>query len=78
MTLDDFIKMIADITHVPVSQIKKSSSIRDDLGVDSLQMVNLIILVSERFGLDLNQINSIKDIDTVEKMYRVFMKGGSS
>lgn len=75
MTLEDFRQLISDIAKIPLSQIKETSSIKDDLGIDSLQLVNLIVLVAERFGMDMTQLNSLEDIRTVEKMYRIFGKG---
>lgn len=76
MTVDDFRKVISDIAKIPVDQIKQQSSFKDDLGIDSLMMVNLIIEVTSRFDLDLEFIKSADDMRTVEKMYLLLTKGG--
>jgi acyl carrier protein len=75
MTLDDFYKIISDISKIPIDQIKEQSSFKDDLGIDSLMMVNLIIEVASKFALDLESIESADDMRTVGKMYVSLTKG---
>lgn len=76
MSIEDFRLLVSQIAKIPFALIEENSSLRDDLGIDSLQMVNLIVMVSEKFGLDLNQVNSLEDMHTVERMYHIFAKGG--
>ncbi|MBO1513937.1 acyl carrier protein [Metabacillus bambusae] len=75
MTFDDFRKIVSELSNLPLEDIEKDSSFRDDLGVDSMQLVNLICEVAERFKLELGSIDKIDDVLTVGSMYRTFMKG---
>jgi pimeloyl-ACP methyl ester carboxylesterase/acyl carrier protein len=72
LSLEQFKKLISDIVKLPLSSIQSHSSFRDDLGIDSLQFVNVIISAAEQLRLDLNSLTSLEDIRTVEKMYFVF------
>ncbi len=75
MTFDDFRHLVSELSQVPFKSIHEDASFRDDLGIDSLQMVNLIVSLTERFGLDTSKISTMEDIDTVGKMYR-YLAGG--
>jgi acyl carrier protein len=72
--LDDFRKVVSNISKVPIEKIQEHSSFRDELGMDSLSMVNLIIEISERYGLELGRIQRIEDIATVGNMYQTFFR----
>lgn len=76
--LDDFRRVVSEICKVPLDQIQERSTFRDDLGMDSLSMVNLIVEISERYGLELGMIQSFEDIQTIGNMYRTFFKGAIS
>jgi acyl carrier protein len=78
MLIDEFRQMIADISKVPVNQIQKHSSLRDELGIDSLQMVNLIVEITQRTGFELNRIESFNEIQTVGSMYHVLYGRGEN
>jgi len=75
MSIEDFLLLVSEIAKIPLEVIEDHSSLRNDLGIDSLQLVNLIVLASERFGMELNKINSLEDVQTVGKLYRTFSKG---
>jgi acyl carrier protein len=72
MTLADFQLLVSELSQVPLTSIGEDASFRDDLGIDSLQMVNLIVRLTERFGIDISQLSNMEDIDTVGKMYGYF------
>lgn len=72
MTFEDFQQLVSELSQVPIKSIDEDSSFRDDLGIDSLQMVNLIVRLTDRFGIDTSKINNMEDIDTVGKMYCYF------
>lgn len=53
-------------THISISNISLESKIIDDLGMDSLQVVELAYEVEEKFGIDLpnaelQKIRQVKD-----------------
>ena len=75
MTFDEYRQYVSELAKVPVHRIKDEATFREDLGVDSLQMVNLIVGLTERFGADPGNLSSMADMDTVGKMYRC-LNGG--
>lgn len=77
MTFEDFRIVVSELSNVPLADINQDSSFRDELGVDSMQVVNLLCEVAERFQLELGSIEKIEDVLTVGNMYRTFMKGVS-
>lgn len=74
MRIEEFKLIISEISGEPVENIKESSSFRDDLSIDSLQMVHLVMEVASRFNLELSKVQSISDLSTVGKMYETFKR----
>lgn len=60
MTLEKVQKIIAEQFEVAADSISADTNIVDDLGIDSLDVVELIISVEEEFGL------AIPDEDATE------------
>ncbi|WP_102345142.1 acyl carrier protein [Bacillus sp. Marseille-P3661] len=75
MTFEHFRQIISDTSHVPIELIKEDSSFRDHLGIDSLQMVNLLIEISEKVGTGLEKLIGLDDLSTVGKLYDSLTKG---
>lgn len=75
MTFNEFQSMISDLSHIPKEEIHESSSFRNDLGIDSLQLVNLLIEVANRFSLNLAVINDNKGFETVGDLYKMIIGG---
>jgi acyl carrier protein len=69
LTLDHLRKVISEISNIPLEEVQEQSSFKDDLGIDSLQMVNLILEIHTKFGVELNKIQSNDDLATVGSMY---------
>ncbi len=76
MDFKQFCQLLSELTHVPHEKINESSSFRDDLGIDSLQMVNVYIQLSQRFAIGLEQWIGSADITTVGGVYHAMTKGG--
>lgn len=72
--MEEFKEIISELSGESVENIKEGSSFRDDLAIDSLQMVNLIVQVASRFNLELSKIQSIRDLETVGRMFALFEK----
>ncbi|GGE29809.1 hypothetical protein GCM10011391_05400 [Pullulanibacillus camelliae] len=72
MTFEVFRQLIADITQLPVEMITEEASFREDLAIDSLQMVNLIIEVSTRLQVSFENVQSMDQFSTVKTMYETF------
>jgi acyl carrier protein len=77
MTFENFSRLVADISHVPAERVKENSSFREDLGIDSLQMVNLFTRLSMEFNAGIEVIESPHDMVSVGNLYRAFCRGGN-
>lgn len=74
MTIDHLKQLISEIAHIPLTEIKPQSSFKNDLRIDSLQMVNLILEISTKYGMELNKIKNNDDLATVENLYRTLTR----
>ena len=59
--IDRLKKIIVDRLGVDESEIKEESSFKDDLGADSLDVVELIMELEDAFGLDISD----EDAETI-------------
>jgi acyl carrier protein len=64
---EKIIKLMAEKLSLNESEITAEANIKDDLGVDSLDLFELIIALEEEFGIeipqeDVTEINSVKEI----------------
>ncbi|QTA37809.1 acyl carrier protein [Thermosipho ferrireducens] len=65
-------RVLAEKLDIPIEEIDESSNIIDDLGADSLDVVDLIMILEDEFGIrieddELEQIVSVSDvIDIIE------------
>lgn len=68
MTLEEKVrKIIADTLSKPEAEIKLESSLTEDLGADSLEIVELAMAMEEEFSIeipddDIEKISTVKDI----------------
>ncbi|MDD2717216.1 MAG: acyl carrier protein [Candidatus Wallbacteria bacterium] len=65
-TFDDVKKVVAEQLGVDESEITKEASFVDDLGADSLDLVELIMSLEEKFGIEIpdeeaEKIKSVKN-----------------
>lgn len=65
--LEKVIGIIAEQLHVEEDKITEGSSIKDDLGADSLDLFELVLALEEEFDIeipteDLEQIATVQDI----------------
>jgi acyl carrier protein len=74
MTFENFCSFIAANTHIPLEDITEMASFRDDLGIDSLQMVNLIVGITDEMAVPLHAISGSNDLDTVGHLYQALIK----
>lgn len=58
-------KIIASELMIEESEITLSSSIKDDLGADSLSLVDLVMALEEEFGLEIPD-ESLEKVKTVQ------------
>ncbi len=66
-TIDKVKEIIADQLGLGVDEIEADSKVKDDLGADSLDMVELVMALEEEFSLkiaeeELQQIVTVNDV----------------
>ncbi len=62
-------KIIASELMIEESEITLSSNIKDDLGADSLSLVDLVMALEEEFGLEIPD-ESLETVRTVEDVVK--------
>ena len=58
---------VAEILEAPLAEIPGDANLRQDLDVDSLQQLELVTMLEDRFGVlldadDLSEVDSIEDL----------------
>ncbi|BAD75759.1 acyl carrier protein (ACP) [Geobacillus kaustophilus HTA426] len=61
---------------MPVEQVTAESSFQNDLGVDSLQLVHLLVVLAEKLQLEIGQIPHDLDFRTVGGLYKSLVGKG--
>lgn len=74
-TINEFIVLISDLTNIPTENITPKSSFVNDLGIDSLGLVNLFLQLADKTGVAFNQFVNQESVQTVEDVFRI-VKGG--
>ncbi len=64
MVLEKIIDIISEQLEIDKSVIKESSTIEEDLGAGSLDMIDLAMSIEDEFGIELSD-DVIEDISTV-------------
>jgi len=69
MTLDKVKKILVDQLDVEESAITLESSIIDDLGADSLDIVDMVMSLEEEFDIEIpdEEIESMKNVGDIVK-----------
>ncbi len=60
----DLIEVVAALVGLPPTQIKKNSRLREDLGMDSLQSMELLSRMTEDYGLDVD-LDEVMGVATI-------------
>lgn len=62
-------KLISEQLDVEESNIQESSSIADDLGADSLDVVDLVMAIEDEFSIEIpeDQVENIKTVGDIVK-----------
>jgi acyl carrier protein len=74
----DLLDILSKLADIDPAQIKDSDRLREDLGLDSLQSMELLSRVSDRYELDL-EVEDVMDVQTVGDVVRelhTFMLSG--
>ena len=69
-------KIVEILTELGAENITLTAALRDDLGLDSLQMVNLLITLEEVFQIELEEtdidptsLRTVEDVISLTKKY---------
>ena len=64
MTLDKIKQMLANQLNVQVEKINEDSRLIEDLGADSLDMIEMLMSLEEEFGINVPD-DKVEDLKTV-------------
>ena len=69
MIFEKIKKLIAEQLDVEEDAIKETSSIQDDLGADSLDVVDLVMSIEDEFDVEIpeDQVENIKTVGDIVK-----------
>jgi len=70
MTLDKIKKIIAEQLNINADNIKNDSKIVEDLGADSLDIVELLMTLEEEFGINIPDEDTAK-MTTITEIFEV-------
>jgi acyl carrier protein len=62
-------KIIAEQLEIEISEITPESNIVDDLGADSLDIVDLVMSIEDDFGIEVPD-EALEDIHTIDDMVK--------
>lgn len=69
---DEFRAMIADHFGIETFRLAKDTSFFDDLGIDSLSLVNFVIKLEKRFGITI-AMDNVWNLKNVGEAYGILM-----
>jgi len=64
---NEIIKIIAKELDVSPKSIKEDTSIQEDLGADSLDVINIVLAVENRFNIEIDE-ETLLQFDTVDNI----------
>ena len=69
MVFDKVKDLISEQLDVKADEITEDSSIQDDLGADSLDVVDLVMAIEDEFGVEIpeDQVENIKTVGDIVK-----------
>ena len=76
----DLLDILAKLAGLEVDQIKNDDRLREDLGLDSLQSMELLSRISDKYELDLEVVD-VMDVETVGdvvKQLAEFLRSGKA
>ncbi len=66
---DALAEIVQDVTGVPSDEVRPGSGFEEDLGADSLAMIEVVVAVDVRFGVKVDD-GDVKELVTVDDMVR--------
>jgi len=68
MSIEEFIKIISEELSVRVSDITPQSNLVNDLGIDSMSLLEIVTRAEEQLGQEFENLE-FENIQTVEQAY---------
>jgi acyl carrier protein len=62
-------EVFADSFEIPMEQLKPEAQIFTDLGLDSLDVVDLVAAIQKRFGVQVRDDERIRSIRSMQDLY---------
>jgi len=73
MTESDIITAVNEVFceefEVPLEELTPESQIFDDLGLDSLDVVDLIVALQKKFGVQVRNDERVREVRTLQDLY---------
>jgi acyl carrier protein len=69
----DLLQILSKLADINPSQIQDSDRLREDLGLDSLQSMELLSRISDTYALDI-EIEDVMDLQTLGEVVRELAK----
>ncbi len=73
MSIEEFIKIISEELSVRVSDITPQSNLADDLGIDSMSLLEIVTRAEEQLGQEFENLE-FENIQSVEQAYDYLLK----
>lgn len=70
---NDVIEILSNLVGIGAEKITEGDRLREDLGLDSLQSMELLSRVSDQYELDL-EVEDVMDVETVGDMIHQLLK----
>lgn len=69
MLKDELCVLVAETLGRAPAQIRTASSLRNDLGVDSLDVLRLVTVIENKYGIEVDE-DRLHLLDTLDSAYR--------
>lgn len=63
----------AQVLSVPLAAVSPTASLRDDLGMDSIDMFDVLAMIEQRYGLNVER-EHFRNASTIEEVVEVLIK----
>jgi acyl carrier protein len=73
LTYDQFIDMVCESLGLTKEMLRDDTSFLNDLGIDSLSLVNFVIKIELAFDIKIN-LTSVWELRTIREAYTIFSK----
>lgn len=72
-SFEDFKEVLSESLGLDTSRLDRETSFINDLGVDSLSLVNLVVRIEKQYGVKVN-LGNVWSLSSVGEAYDMFIK----